>query len=409
MSDDNKPLDALTVKRHKEGILVDRGAHRGLRLVVNKGGSKTWVYRYRSKDKQLKQIKLGNYPLMSLTEARVAHLEQKTIREKYGDPQEYKKLEEEKQKAKRAKNAQKTYLVSQLIEDYLNEHIAHRRILKGQIECRRMLEADVTPNIGNMPVLDVRRSHIHDLIQKIAKRAPRIAVMVKVELNGAFEHAISAGRVDMDFMNPTYGVKTPKMTARKRVFTDAELTKFLKWLPHSKMSPAAKNILNLMLLTGCRGGEVVSMEWKNIDLDRGEWHLPKTKNGLSHTVFLSTQAVEILSTIEKSDTGFLFPSKVSKTKPIRQHAIVWQVSKYGGDSGLDHWTSHDLRRTVGTGLAKLGCSRVVQDRILNHVDSSVSGIYDRHSYDSEAKEWWQRWALHLDELIKGKACSNSKP
>jgi integrase len=59
---------------------------------------------------------------------------------------------------------------------------------------------------------------------------------------------------------------------------------------------------------------------------------------------------------------------------------------------------HDLRRTVATGLARLGCPRVVQDRILNHVDSSVSAIYDRYRYDAEARAWLQKWADHMDAL-----------
>jgi integrase len=62
------------------------------------------------------------------------------------------------------------------------------------------------------------------------------------------------------------------------------------------------------------------------------------------------------------------------------------------------WTVHDLRRTVATGLAKLGCPRVVQDRILNHVDSSVSAIYDQHRYDAEARDWLQKWADYLEAL-----------
>ena len=62
------------------------------------------------------------------------------------------------------------------------------------------------------------------------------------------------------------------------------------------------------------------------------------------------------------------------------------------------WTVHDLRRTAATGLAKLGCPRVVQDRILNHVDSSVSAIYDRHRYDGEARVWLRKWADYLETL-----------
>jgi len=60
---------------------------------------------------------------------------------------------------------------------------------------------------------------------------------------------------------------------------------------------------------------------------------------------------------------------------------------------------HDLGRTVATGLAKVRCPGVVQDRILNHVDSSLAAIYDRHHYDSEARDWLQKGANYLDALI----------
>lgn len=400
MSNTNKALDALTVKRHREGVLSDTAPHKGLRLVANKSGSKTWIYRYRNVEGRLRQIKLGEYPSMSLAEARSALLGQRAIRNEHGDPREFKQAKKETQRTVNEQKRRQGYLVSQMVEHYLSEHISHHRAHKGQAECRRMLEADVIPELGAMSVLSVKRSHVHELIQKIAKRAPRIACMVKVELHGAFEHAIAAGRVDMDYVNPTFGVKTPKMKARTRAFTDAELVQFLSWLPGSKLSAAMKDVLYLMLFTGCRGGEIVSIEWKNIDLGRAELFFPTTKNGTPHTVYLSKQAVLLISKIEKSETGYLFPSSASRKAPIRQHAIVWQVSKYGLESGLQHWTSHDLRRSVGTGLARLGCSRVVQDRILNHVDSSISGIYDRHSYDAESKDWWQRWADHLENLAK---------
>jgi hypothetical protein len=67
------------------------------------------------------------------------------------------------------------------------------------------------------------------------------------------------------------------------------------------------------------------------------------------------------------------------------------------------WTVHDLRRTALTGLARLGCPRVVQDRIAKHVDQSVAAIYDGHSYDDEARTWLEKWANHLDSLRKPQA------
>lgn len=395
--DSSKPLDVLTVKHHKEGVLADAAPYRGLRLVANKNGTKTWIYRYRDPDSKLRQMKLGDYPYMGLAEARAALLEQRVVKNKHGDPREYRNAEKNKQKELLDQKIMADYLVSQMIEDYLQEHIAQHRAKKGYLECRRMLTQDVLPTLGATPVKTLRRHHIHELIQKIAARAPRIAGMVKAELKGAVEHAISAGRVDMDFSNPVFGVKAPKSNSRTRVLTESELIQLVKWLPSSSLSEQVKAALTLMLFTGCRGGEIVSIEWRNVNFDRAELYFPVTKNGLSHTVYMSRQVMDVMRSIPQGKSAYVFPSIYTKSH-LRQHAIVWQLTKYRPNLGIDHWTSHDLRRTAGTGLARLGCSRVIQDRMLNHIDSSVSGIYDRHNYDNEAREWWQRWADHLDKL-----------
>ena len=71
------------------------------------------------------------------------------------------------------------------------------------------------------------------------------------------------------------------------------------------------------------------------------------------------------------------------------------------------WTVHDLRRTVATGLARLGCPRVVQDRILNHVDNSVAAIYDRHSYDTEKRNALERWGEKIGQIINPKELTDN--
>ena len=120
---------------------------------------------------------------------------------------------------------------------------------------------------------------------------------------------------------------------------------------------------------------------------------------------LSQQAIELLRYRQSIDKTFVFPSPRTD-RHVAQKALglaqytARQVDPEG--TGKDPievpWTVHDLRRTVATGLARLGCSRVVQDRILNHVDSSVGAIYDRHTYDPEARIWLQKWADYMDVL-----------
>jgi integrase len=120
---------------------------------------------------------------------------------------------------------------------------------------------------------------------------------------------------------------------------------------------------------------------------------------------LASQAVNLLKVRRSLDDIFVFPSPVGG-RHVDQKALglaQYEARKESKDVPRADpievaWTVHDLRRTAATGLAKLGCPRVVQDRILNHVDGSVSAIYDRHRYDAEARVWLQKWADYLESL-----------
>jgi len=166
-----------------------------------------------------------------------------------------------------------------------------------------------------------------------------------------------------------------------------------------------REALTLVLLTGCRSGEIISGRWRDIDLDRDVWTMRETKNGEPHDVMLPQQAVELLRYRQGIDKIFVFPSPRG-CQHVAQKALG--LAQYTARHAAGHkpvedpievpWTVHDLRRTVATGLARLGCPRVVQDRVLNHVDTSVGAIYDRHGYDGEARAWLQKWADYMDAL-----------
>jgi integrase len=69
-------------------------------------------------------------------------------------------------------------------------------------------------------------------------------------------------------------------------------------------------------------------------------------------------------------------------------------------------TVHDIRRTVGTRLGKLGFNRLVQDKVLNHKDRTVGGIYDRHTYDREKRQALEAWERELERIVTGGAADN---
>jgi integrase len=77
---------------------------------------------------------------------------------------------------------------------------------------------------------------------------------------------------------------------------------------------------------------------------------------------------------------------------------MWRMRRDNELPALDAWTPHDLRRTVRTALARLGCPRPVAEAILGHSANGIVGVYDQHSYEAEAGDWLQRWNDHLDPL-----------
>lgn len=388
-----------------EGILTDARCT-GLRLVAKlseKSGwlRKTWVYRYRTRGKVLKQMKLGEFPGMTLPAAREAWGVQKAIRDDpaQGDPKQALRQRVIERKAVLDEEKRQGYTVERLCLDYLREHVEKRR--SNVDEPRRLLEREVIPVLGNKPAIDIRRNDIHDLIQRIIGRgAPRIAQMVRTELKAAFEHSIAAGRVPDSHVNPCDKVKAPPQVRRNRAFSEAELEAFLRWLPKAQCSKTVRDAMHLELLTTSRQGEIVAMKWRDVDTERGIWRIPKTKNGRPHEVMLSKQAAALIESRRGLHDVYVFPLPNGRSH-VSSKAIG--VAQYVVRSSLDvaEWTVHDLRRSALTGLARIGCSRPIQDRISNHHDSSVAAIYDRHTYDLEAMRWLQAWADSLDELAKG--------
>ena len=412
----NTATTALAAKRFKYDstsgakptILADTPPHAGLRLLAYESGKKTWVYRYRNKGGQIKQVKIGAYSeALGLAKARSTFYQFQAERDSGGCPATRLKDEKHISKKLAATAKRDTYTVADMMEDYITEHVERRRNSKGITEVNRLNKKNILSTIGPYTANKLTRSIIHDLIQDIAKTAPVIARDVRRELRAAFEYGISAGRIPETIRNPTNGVKAPPNNKGSRFLDEGELTRLIAWLPIAPLSGNARDALHLTLLTGCRSGEIVSARWKDVDLTEGTYQLQTTKTGTSRTVQLSKQAVAVFAARQDNGSQYVFPSNRGN-KPINQSAIVLALVQKKGNgitprdsSGIPDWSAHDLRRTTRTWLSKLRCPSNVAEAILGHSKAGIEGTYDLHQYEQEAKEWLQLWANKLDAMVKG--------
>lgn len=423
---EGKPLSFKAVEMMKPGDKdkADVGENRCLRVSCGATGVKSFFYRYTSPlTGKLAQVKIGNFPQTSLAAARLKLHELKLLRQEGRCPA----TELKKDKIQRAIEAEQAKIpeltVQGLVELYLTERIEDRktkdgkvipgaRKLKGQAEVRRTLYGDAVKSLGARNAAEITRQDVINLINGIVARGATVqAGNVLRELSLAYEFAIGLGRFDDSFANPALLAKSSLRQTRikltngrgTRVLSEDELGKFLKWLPGSAYTPTIKNVLRLTLWTGCRTGEVCNMAWDDVDLEKGTIHLRETKSGVERYVQLSDQAIDFLKVLRLTSDKYLFPSQATK-KPIQQKYLTensWRLRESGHMLDIPHWTPHDLRRTVRTGLSRLQCPNEVAEAVLGHTRGGVEGIYNLYKYDAECRKWLQVWADYLEKINSG--------
>jgi integrase len=149
-------------------------------------------------------------------------------------------------------------------------------------------------------------------------------------------------------------------------------------------------------LTGQRVSEVAGMRWDELSTDLATWAIPaeRTKNGTAHLVALARAVRELLVRLPR--TGELAMPGRKPTSPFSG----WSKARASltAISGVSNWTLHDLRRTMATGLQRLGIRLEVTEALLNHSSGSragIVGIYQRHDWATEKRAALDQWADHV--------------
>ena len=152
------------------------------------------------------------------------------------------------------------------------------------------------------------------------------------------------------------------------------------------------------------------MRWSELNPDLTLWTLPRerTKNDIEHQVPIAPWVQSILAALprfEGSDfvltsTGKTAISGYSKCKIALDAAIA----ELNGGVPIEAWRLHDLRRSMASGMAKMGMQMPVVEKLLNHVSGSfggVAGVYQRHDFADEKRRALELWANHLATIVDG--------
>jgi len=390
----------IAIRALEPGEWITFGDAPGLRI-GRSGATRSWHYRYRSPvDGRLRQVRIGRWPATPYQRALSEWDRLRRRRDDGRDPKLDRDAERAKAKAEyaaaRAQSKREAVTVEKVVRLYLKEHIAREcKTEKSRYDALRMFESRVLPKLGERAAHAIDRADAADFLATVKLDAPALARLLRSRLGGAWDHAIVRRLLPSDQANPWRDALRGKLTGkpRSRFLDDGELAVFLERLPEMPDLLAAKRIgrgdesrdaLHLALLTGARTGEVVGMDWAAVDLKRGTWTIAQSKTDEPRTVRLPPQAVAIL---ERRGAGFDLPQQ-ELSRALRE--TKWL--------GLKHFTPHDVRRSVRTGLSRIGVRDEVAEAALGHVQGGIRGTYNLHAYEAEVGKALQAWADHLDAL-----------
>jgi integrase len=418
-------LSALNVENWKPTAarqeVLDRD---GLYFIVQPSGVKSWALRYRRKsDGRAIKHTIGSYPMLTLKDARSKATELRAEIERGADPHGDKVVARRRQAEGNDtfEAAARRYVEKYQYRNNRSWEWAARLlglavdpgatvepktcpplvvIRDGSKDPRGRRRLSLADRWGARRLADITDADILTVLDQISERAPILANRVLAVLNSFFAWAASKN-VKLVAANPCTGLERPaKEQSRDRVLTDDELRAV--WLAANELGHPHTGILRLLILTGQRRDEIGDLRWSEVDLEERVLHLPKerTKNGRAHDVPLSAPALAILAGLPRLvDADRVF---TIKRRPVTNFS--WMKKKLDTLTGVSGWTLHDLRRTVASGLQRLGVRLEVTEAVLNHRGGSMAGIvsvYQRHDYAAEKRDALQRWADHVDAIIIG--------
>jgi integrase len=356
----------------------------GVRL---RGKSKSWVAQYRIGAQQRRES-LGDVRKVSLDDARKIARQRFAQVELGVDPA-----------AERAQARAQALTLGVVIGRYLD---AKRDVLRpNTFKAAERYFAEHWKPLHGRPLDAIKRADVAARLQELVKAHGRTsAARARDNLSALYGWSMREGLCES---NPVMATNDPTqgLQARERVLSDDEI----RVLWNACRDDDFGRIVQLLLLSGCRREEIGGLKWSEVNFDTGIMTIPgtRTKNRRTLELPLPGSAIEILGSVPRNGE-FVFGRREGTSYS------GWSAGKLRLDSRivmttgkpLAPWTLHDLRRTMRTGLGRIGVAPHIAELAINHVRGGVEAIYDRYRYQREIAAALARWADHVLALAEGR-------
>jgi integrase len=266
--------------------------------------------------------------------------------------------------------------LSVLADRFLEEHVGAKAKNRTQTEYRRLIDRVVKPELGRLKLDEVRSSDIERLHLKF-RATPYQANRLVAVLSKMFNWSGRRGE-----RNPCIGIQRFAEEKRRRYLSSAELARLGAALARAEeerlTSPYVIAAVRLLVFTGARLTEILTLRWDYVDLERGFLNLPDSKTG-AKTIYLNTAARRLLATLPRLEGNpFVVPGErhgrhlVNLEKPWRRLREMAQIS----DLRL-----HDLRHSFASIGAGAGLGLPVIGALLGHAQTTTTARYSHLASD----------------------------
>lgn len=375
----------------------------GLTFTLSSAGTASWVLRYRNQAGRRKELTLGNYPDISLANARELARAKRAAIDAGHDPAAQKQEERGRSAA--------AMTMADLVDDYRAKALQPGQLAPGTITYR---EADfamvILPRFRSW---EVRKVTSLDVVQmlKDARRTWAITKRVLTSMSKLMDHAMGMMVIPA---NPCTGIKLsalmgPKPTPRRRVMLAEEELKTILPTIDDTIGRINGLAFRVQMATCVRGIELVKARKEHINLETGSWWVPdenvKTRSGF--LVPLSPPVVEWMKELIalSGDSAYLLPARredrgdthIGRTTML----AAFKRAFARGDIDIRAFTPHDTRSTAKGHLRNLGFSREISEIALNHALKGMEGIYDVREEIPERRRALSAWTDFLIQCETG--------